>query len=536
MPQLRYIDDAGSLRTVTLGTQPLLIGRVNTCEIVFVDDMISREHTRIEREPDGRYRIRDLGSRNKTHVNGQQVSETLLDPGDIVRVGDHVIEYLDADAAQDKLSTEFLTPDTRDPAGCDWVKIKAPVTLTLSQIEQLSGLSAHWGLTSRPEDIADKCLSQLVVELRAERGFIAVRGEERHTLRPIAARGLTRPVAGSLTPVSQTFALAPLLQKVAGRYPLAARGIDRDSGYAGVAAAAPLTFRGAPIGVVYVDRPTAPQPFSAAALQYLVAAGAAVGASMAAASKRLTETIGMQEAAWVSSIKRAHEALNTAPVGSDTFDVGYRLFPGAVRRGDFCDTLHLDEQRCLVVLSDAGGQGHSGMAVAMAARGAMRIAAKVHPDEPELAATFNALNTMAAGQQGRQLVACAALLCDLPAGRITYINAGAPPPVVLVGPGRLLTLDQPSLLLGIDGDYLYEETSVELPPKFRLVCYTDGLADAANSSNEAFGDRRVHELLLDKNAFASAGEITRLISEAFVSHITGTTPDDDATVLVVSRS
>ena len=77
MPQLRYIDDAGSLRTVTLGTQPLLIGRVNTCEIVFVDDMISREHTRIEREPDGRYRIRDLGSRNKTHVNGQQVSETL---------------------------------------------------------------------------------------------------------------------------------------------------------------------------------------------------------------------------------------------------------------------------------------------------------------------------------------------------------------------------------------------------------------------------------------------------------------------------
>ena len=43
----------------------------------------------------------------------------------------------------------------------------------------------------------------------------------------------------------------------------------------------------------------------------------------------------------------------------------------------------------------------------------MRTAAKVHPDEPELAATFNALNTMAAGQQGRQLVACAALLCDI---------------------------------------------------------------------------------------------------------------------------
>ena len=235
MPQLRFIDDSGSLKTLSLGTQPLLIGRVNSCDITFIDDMVSREHTRIDREPDGRYRVRDLGSRNKTHVNGQQTNETLLTYGDVIRVGDHIIEYIDASENRDKLSTDFLTPDSRDPADCDWVKSKAPLTLSVAQVEQLSGLSAQWGLSSRSEDIAENCLSQLIVELQAERGFIAVRGEEKHTISPIAARGLTKSLTGSLTPVSQTFALAPILQKVGGRYPKSARKIDDRAGYASVA-------------------------------------------------------------------------------------------------------------------------------------------------------------------------------------------------------------------------------------------------------------------------------------------------------------
>jgi pSer/pThr/pTyr-binding forkhead associated (FHA) protein len=534
MPQLRYIDDAGTLKTVTLGLQPLLIGRVSTCEICFIDDMISREHTRLEREADGRYRIRDLGSRNKTHVNGEQVAETLLFSGDVIRVGNHVIEYVSDDGAQAKMAEDFLTPDTNEPANCEWFKLKAPTSLTLQQIEQLSGLSAHWGLTSRPEDIADICLSQILVALQAERGFIAVRGEEKHALKPIATRGLKRSLTGALTPVSQSFAVAPILQKVAGRYPQAAKNIVTNAGYAAVAIAAPLTFRGSPIGVVYLDRPTSGKPFTSEGVQYLLAAGAAVGASMAAASKRLSETVGLQEAAWISSINRMHEALHSAPVGNDTFSVGYRLFPGSQRRGDFCDVLTLNEQRCLIVMVDAGGQGHSGLAQAMAIRGAMHAAAATHPDEIDLGAMFTALNTMIAGHSGRKLVACLAIICDVASGSLTYINAGAPPPVVLVGPGRLLTLDQPSLLLGIDSSFLYETTSVELPPRFRLVCYTDGVGDAVNGANEVFGDRGVHELLLDRVAFGPVVEIITRLSEAHVSLVAGT--DDDATFLAVGRS
>ena len=535
MPQLRYLDDAGTLRTLMLGMQPVLIGRVNSCDIVFIDDMISREHTRFDREQDGRYRVRDLGSRNKTHVNGQQVAETLLNPGDIIRVGDHVIEYLDTDAPREKINTDFLTPDTEEPADCDWIKIKAPLSLTLPQVEQLSELSANWGITSRPEDIADRCLSQIIIDMQAERGVIAVRGDEKNSIKPIAHRGLTRSPGGSLTPVSQSFVFAGLLQKVAGRYPQTGRTLNAELGFAATAMVAPLTYRGAPIGVIYIDRPSSRQPFGGPALQYLAAAGGVVGAAMAACSRRLNQTVGLEERAWISSIKRTHDALRSEPASNETFSVGHRFFPGVYQRGDFCDVFHLDEQRSLALLVDAGGQGNCGMAQAMAIRGAVANAAQVNAEDIDLPGTFNALNHMMAGNKGRQLVACAAVLCDLPTGRIIYINAGLIPPVVLMGSARLVTLDQPSLLLGIDANYVYEDSFIDMPAKFKLVMCTDGVTNGTNSANEAFGERRLHEHLLEKEAFAPADQIVKLLGEAFVTHVAGNSPTDDATFLVMGR-
>ncbi len=535
MPELRYLDDSGSLKTFLLGAHPTIIGRVNSCDITFVDDMISREHTRFEREAEGRYRVRDLGSRNKTYVNGQQITESMLIPGDIIRVGDHVLEYLEPSAQRQPLNTDFLTPDNRDPADCDWVKLKSPLTLSLDQIEKLSSLSEDFGLTSRAEDIAESCLSRIIVELQAERGFIAVRGEEKQSLRPIAHRGLEREVAGSRMPVSQTFALAPILQKVAGCYPQSAKKVDPKAGYASAAITAPLTFRGTPIGVLYADRPTGSQVFKPTAVQYLLAAGAVVGKAMAATSKRLNDTIGQQELAWVSSIKRAHEALQSEPATNDTFDVFQKTTGGLSRCGDFCEVVRIDDHSCLLALVDAGGQGSCGLAQAVSIRTALEAAARVYPEHMELAPVFNMLNERIARTTGRQLVASLAVVCDLSAGKLSYINAGMPPPVLMVGPGRLVTLDQPSLLLGIDATYLYETTSIELPGQFRLVSFTDGTIDATNNAGEAFSERRIHDQLLEATSFGSPDHVGTQVHDALQTHVAGQSPEDDTTVSVIGH-
>lgn len=58
-----------------LREETVLIGRSANCDIVLPERQISRHHARIERTPDGRYLLHDLGSKNGTFVNGEEVRE-----------------------------------------------------------------------------------------------------------------------------------------------------------------------------------------------------------------------------------------------------------------------------------------------------------------------------------------------------------------------------------------------------------------------------------------------------------------------------
>ncbi|MCK4661028.1 MAG: SpoIIE family protein phosphatase [Phycisphaerae bacterium] len=535
MAQLRYLDQAGNLQTINLGEGPFLIGRNNTCQLVFIDDMVSREHTRIDHEKGGRYRIRDLGSRNKTHVNGQVVNETLLQPNDFIRIGDHVLEFVDEGALPKKLELDFLTPDRRDPEGSDWIKAKSPLTLTSAQIEQLSGLSADLGITARSEDVADAGLERLMLDVQAERGFVAMRGEGKKDIRVITHRGLAPSPTSSRTPVSETFVYNAILQQVCGRYPADSRKIDPKAGYAATALVAPLLFRGTIVGLIYVDRPATKKPFSKTDLQYTTAAGAHLGRQMANASARLAHNATREGAAWLSTLRRLQTAMATVPRDGTLFDVACKLFPGQGRCGDFCDVLELTEHRTAVIVLDGGGQGIAGLVQAAAIRSGIVTALKTGGEELDIAELMTALNRSLANQRTRQLVTCTLVLLDVASAQVTYINAGGMPPLLLTGPGRLVTLDQPALLLGIDEEYPYESTTVDLTRQFRLICHTDGLVDAVNAADDGFGEQRLHETLLNREAFASPAEIIGRLGDALEAHIAGNPLVDDALVCVLSK-
>lgn len=65
----------------------VLIGRGADCDIVLPERQVSRHHARIERTADGRYLLYDLGSKNGTWVNGEEVREAprLLQDGDEIQ-------------------------------------------------------------------------------------------------------------------------------------------------------------------------------------------------------------------------------------------------------------------------------------------------------------------------------------------------------------------------------------------------------------------------------------------------------------------
>jgi hypothetical protein len=86
-PRLRETSvPAWAARLIVLDASELTIGRSISNRIVLPEDPVSADHCRIEREGDT-FRLIDLGSTNKTWVNGQPVKDVVLRDGDQIRVG-----------------------------------------------------------------------------------------------------------------------------------------------------------------------------------------------------------------------------------------------------------------------------------------------------------------------------------------------------------------------------------------------------------------------------------------------------------------
>ena len=73
--------------SVAIEGRPLVLGRDAACEIPLADAAVSRRHSSLRPQPDGRVFLVDLDSRNGTFVNGAPVRESELRPGDEIRLG-----------------------------------------------------------------------------------------------------------------------------------------------------------------------------------------------------------------------------------------------------------------------------------------------------------------------------------------------------------------------------------------------------------------------------------------------------------------
>jgi hypothetical protein len=77
---------------ITLGDQPILIGRADDSTLVLTDDFASSRHARLTNRG-GAWYVEDLGSTNGTYLDQQRVQGPLLvQPGQPIRIGQTVLE------------------------------------------------------------------------------------------------------------------------------------------------------------------------------------------------------------------------------------------------------------------------------------------------------------------------------------------------------------------------------------------------------------------------------------------------------------
>lgn len=76
----------GTTKTFSLPASVTVIGRQQQCDLCIPLMVISRKHCEINADG-GVLRVRDLGSRNGTLVNGKKVADAVLNPGDTFQIG-----------------------------------------------------------------------------------------------------------------------------------------------------------------------------------------------------------------------------------------------------------------------------------------------------------------------------------------------------------------------------------------------------------------------------------------------------------------
>jgi serine/threonine protein kinase len=84
---------SGGKQEFAVSKSVITIGRAQTNDIVVEDAKMSRTHARFEFSDQGEVKVVDIESTNGVRVNGIKVTEAIIKPGDVIKIGGSQIQY-----------------------------------------------------------------------------------------------------------------------------------------------------------------------------------------------------------------------------------------------------------------------------------------------------------------------------------------------------------------------------------------------------------------------------------------------------------
>jgi phosphoserine phosphatase RsbU/P len=528
IPRLQ-VDDSLGRRIVVIDKPVFRIGRKSESDLRAVGTDVSREHAEIVRLDDGRFVLKDRGSRCGTFVNDEQITERPLRHRDRIRLG--------RSGSSDLM---FLADDPADThAGHTGVIDFRPLTTLLDRLRSL-------GSSRVLEEVLVLVMDSAIDATGAERGFIMLanpKGELEFTI----ARA-----RGNVTLSGQSFATSQKIpQQVfeTGHERLVADLREEDSAgqHLGTVAlgirhvlCTPLRVvryldhssadaEQRPIGVLYLDSREKGQLMSGAARIALeaVAGEAASAIESARLYREATEKARLErELQLAAEIQRA--LLPEAMQSGAHFDVAASSIPCRAIGGDFFDYFNLAEGRFGFTLGDVAGKGPSAALLTAMIQGA--FAAQVTSvDSP--AALMGHINRTLIRRaiQSRFVTVMYGVLA--PDGRLTYCNAGHNPPI-LVGRGGIRRLETGGLILGLFPHAIYEEETLQLEDGDTLVVFSDGVTEALNVAGDEFGEERLLPCINEHGASPTDVLLNRILATVR-TFAASAAQNDDVTALVL---
>jgi sigma-B regulation protein RsbU (phosphoserine phosphatase) len=206
--------------------------------------------------------------------------------------------------------------------------------------------------------------------------------------------------------------------------------------------------------------------------------------------------------------------------------------PARTVAGDYYDVVRCANGDLGVALGDVSGKG-VGASLLSAGVHAM-VRSRLPARECDLGALMQDLNTHLLESSADEMFATVVLARITPAdGRVTYVNAGHPPPL-LVGAGGEQWLDESGPLAGVIPQARYVLGEVRLEPGDLLMIYSDGVTEAERAGGEFFGlDRLVSSV--SAHAPGNAEAAVQAVLCALETYAGTREPLDDISIVAVMR-
>jgi sigma-B regulation protein RsbU (phosphoserine phosphatase) len=206
-------------------------------------------------------------------------------------------------------------------------------------------------------------------------------------------------------------------------------------------------------------------------------------------------------------------------------------YPMTSVAGDFYEFIPIDDRRAGFLIADVSGHGVPAALIASMIKVATHAVQSSAASPGEI---LRGLNHILSQQLNGQFVTAGYLFLDLDARIARYSGAGHPPLLRWnVSSNALDRIESNGLLFGVLKETEYPSVEFPICPGDRFLLYTDGLTEPENASGEAFGDRRIPDLMGQSQKHPAAALSAILFEQMSHWQPLNIPQQDDVTLIVI---